>query len=244
MFYDGDLIDATGPEARSLIGWEGLPNPKFPIIFHGVDGENEREGNSPSWFNQSEILQAMQYVRFLCDSRRVRPEEIGIISPYQKQVKKLRIALSLNRLYNSVTVGSCEQFQGQERRVIIITTVRTNSDLLESDRRHNLGFLSNPKRFNVAVTRAKSLLILIGSPQLLMEDPYWSELIRLCISRSGVAGIPPPSDEDIQARGHMLQLIRENQGEPDESGSDGDGSDDNNTAPAADGMAPNNQDNL
>ena len=61
-------------------------------------------------------------------------------------------------------VGSTEMFQGQERRVIIISTVRSSKEWVTSDQRHNLGFLANPKRYNVAVTRAKALLIVVGNP--------------------------------------------------------------------------------
>jgi helicase MOV-10 len=57
--------------------------------------------------------------------------------------------------------------QGREKRIIIISTVRANAALLEVDYQHNLGFLANPKRFNVAITRPKALLIVIGDPDVL-----------------------------------------------------------------------------
>ena len=50
-------------------------------------------------------------------------------------------------------VGSVEEFQGQERTVILVSCVRSTSDHVQFDLEHNLGFLRNPKRFNVAVTR-------------------------------------------------------------------------------------------
>jgi helicase MOV-10 len=72
------------------------------------------------------------------------------------QVQKIRQLLSKQNLDGEIKVGSTELFQGQERRVIIISTVRSSSEWIDSDRSHNLGFLDNPKRFNVAITRAQA----------------------------------------------------------------------------------------
>ena len=54
--------------------------------------------------------------------------------------------------------------------MIIISTVRSNADHIGFDLKHNLGFLDNPKRFNVAVTRAQALLIIVGNPSVLGRD--------------------------------------------------------------------------
>ena len=70
-------------------------------------------------------------------------------------------------------VGSTEQFQGQERAVMIISTVRSNKEYLELDKRFSLGFLSNPKRFNVSLTRAQAGCIIVGDPEILALDPLW-----------------------------------------------------------------------
>jgi helicase MOV-10 len=68
-------------------------------------------------------------------------------------------------------VGSVEEFQGQERRAILISTVRSSHDHLEFDAKHRLGFLANPKRFNVSITRAKALIVIVGNPAILLHDP-------------------------------------------------------------------------
>ena len=90
-------------------------------------------------------------------AKRLVEDDIGIITPYNKQAQKLKRLLRMEGL-EKVKVGSTETFQGQERRVIIISTVRSSEDYVSSDVLHNLGFLENPKRFNVAVTRAQALL--------------------------------------------------------------------------------------
>ncbi|KAL8585610.1 hypothetical protein ACOMHN_067055 [Nucella lapillus] len=109
----------------------------------------------------------------------VGPHDIGVITPYRKQVGCVyrcglcvqveKVRMLTERLgMPRVKVGSVEEFQGQERRAVIISTVRSNERLVRSDVRHVLGFLSNAKRFNVAITRAQALLVVIGNPHVLV----------------------------------------------------------------------------
>ena len=79
----------------SLIGqWDGLPKKGFPVLFHSVIGEDMREERSPSFFNTSEAAVVLNYVEDLLQTRhggiKLKPEDIGIISPYRKQVCALR----------------------------------------------------------------------------------------------------------------------------------------------------------
>lgn len=74
-----------------------------------------------------------------------------------------------------------EEFQGQERRVILVSTVRSNPEYTEC----NLGFVRNEKRFNVAVTRAKALLIIVGNSLVLRSDPSWAQFIDYCKEKGG-----------------------------------------------------------
>ena len=57
----------------------------------------------------------------------------------------------------------------QERRVIIVSTVRSTPQYVLTDKQYKLGFLQNPKRFNVAITRAQALLIVVGNPRILIQ---------------------------------------------------------------------------
>lgn len=213
FFYDNDLIASADLfRAYSLTKWEHLPSQNFPIIFHGIQGADTREGNSPSWFNPDEASLVKHYVNLLVNETRTNKcklSEIGVVTPYRKQVEKIRTLLKANH-FKDVTVGSVEEFQGSERRVIIISTVRSSTEFLESDNRHKLGFLSNPKRFNVAITRAQALLIVIGNPEILQYDKYWDGFIRFCMKHGAYVGCryePVSTIQQDEISDEMLRAI-------------------------------------
>ncbi|NWU92314.1 SDE3 helicase, partial [Upupa epops] len=226
LFYDSELraYESDGLDVRSLYcNWEELPNRGFPIIFHGVCGEDRREANSPSFFNTAEIEVLVHYLKKLLQSRgmggcpSVSPKEVGIISPYRKQVEKIRRAItSLDPTLRALPdikllkVGSVEEFQGQERRIILISTVRSCSDYFQLDQNFKLGFLKNPKRFNVAITRAKALLIVVGNPAVLSKDQHWHRFLSYCREQGGYTGYPwedeSPAEDELATELHALQL--------------------------------------
>jgi helicase MOV-10 len=194
QFYDMELQACGNTELTSLAcDWIGLPKKGFPLIFHGVKGKDQREGNSPSYFNIQEADVVMRYVEHLLADRfrgrKLLQGDIGIITPYRKQVEKIK-KLFKKKKWDDITVGSVEEFQGQERLVIIISTVRSTIALLEEDYKFQLGFLRNPKRFNVALTRSKALLITVGDPDVLQCDVCWRELIFFCKDNGGYKGCP------------------------------------------------------
>ena len=122
------------------------------------------------------------------------------------------IRSSLN--LQAIKVGSVEEFQGQERKVIIISTVRSNPNYIEQDLAHNLGFLRNEKRFNVAITRAKALLVIVGNPLVLGLDPYWGEMVNFCRSNGAInnwnpnVGVNGSSDSAMHAMVSSLERMR------------------------------------
>ncbi|XP_006157650.1 RNA helicase Mov10l1 isoform X1 [Tupaia chinensis] len=127
LFYHRELQVCADPKVvTSLLGWAKLPRRDFPLIFHGVRGSEAREGRSPSWFNPAEAVQAMRYCCLLARSisSQVPASDIGVITPYRKQVEKIKILLRNVDLMD-IKVGSVEEFQGQEYLVIIISTVGT-----------------------------------------------------------------------------------------------------------------------
>ncbi|NXY16778.1 SDE3 helicase, partial [Atrichornis clamosus] len=226
LFYDSELkvCESDGLDVRNLYcNWEELPKKGFPIIFHGVRGEDQREAKSPSFFNTTEIEVLVHYLKKLLQSQgkggcpTVSPKDIGIISPYRKQVEKIRKAITsldpdLQKLpdISQLKVGSVEEFQGQERHVILISTVRSCSTYLQFDQTFRLGFLKNPKRLNVAITRAKALLIVVGNPAVLCKDHHWHRFLRYCKEEGGYTGCPYEgeitAEDRIADELHALQL--------------------------------------
>ncbi|XP_017290246.2 RNA helicase Mov10l1 isoform X2 [Kryptolebias marmoratus] len=201
LFYQGELcFKAPRDVVESLCEWKTLPKKGFPLIFHGVRGTEMREGNNPSWFNPAEAVQVMLYCCQLAKklSNPVDVSDIGIIAPYRKQCEKIRLLLGKVGL-SDIKVGSVEEFQGQEFLVIIMSTVRSNESVESADLQSSLGFLANPKRFNVAITRSKALFLVVGNPHILIRDPCFRALLQYCYNNGVYLGCDaPPFLRDTQ----------------------------------------------
>lgn len=130
----------------------------------------------------------------ILNDHEISQKDIGVVTPYNKQVQVIRDLCDKNDFQN-VTIGTAEVFQGQEKPVIIISTVGTNGVVGFTDDprvRPKLNFNNNQacnffrvffslQRFNVMVTRPKCLLILVGDvDDTLSEAENWKELIDFC----------------------------------------------------------------
>jgi predicted DNA helicase len=100
----------------------------------------------------------------------ISEDDIGIISPYADQVKIIQDM-------TPVEVKTVDGFQGREKEIIIISTVRSNEN-------GNIGFLKDLRRLNVAITRAKRKLIIIGNANTLKDNPTYERLIKFCEDRN------------------------------------------------------------
>uniref|UniRef100_A0A336N6D0 CSON007516 protein n=1 Tax=Culicoides sonorensis TaxID=179676 RepID=A0A336N6D0_CULSO len=209
LFYDGELIPKAGPTITDVaLKWHLLPNRNVPIIFHATEGRTAKEMNSFSLYNQKEVSQVIYYVREIVknglNGQSVPLSEIGVISPYRRQCQELRG--NFKRFgWKEIEVGSVEQFQGQEKTVIILSTVRSFTK--------SIGFLDNPKRLNVSITRAKSLLIIIGNPYTLQLDENWYQLIKFCKEKLTCTGsifdLRPPNGKCVDENGKTVQTYEE-----------------------------------
>ncbi|XP_058465257.1 putative helicase MOV-10 isoform X3 [Malaya genurostris] len=184
QFYDSELISvASKDEVLLAENWKWLPNKSFPIILHTVFGNNEQINNSKSLANFKEIETVEFYLEFIMragvNGRKISQDEIGIVSPYQLQAQQLR-QMCLRKEWPSIEIGSVEQYQGREKLIIILSTVRSHTS--------GVGFLNNVKRLNVAMTRAKALLIVIGNSYTLQTDPNWYEFIEYCTKYKATVG--------------------------------------------------------
>ncbi|XP_012230039.2 probable RNA helicase armi [Linepithema humile] len=194
LFYESELcpqISVTDSKEAKLLQILKAELPQRngsppAIVFHGINGENCRDLESPSWYNPQEATQVYLYLLRLYKYG-LEPNDIGVITPYLKQVLQIKdLLLELN--VKLPKVSSVEGFQGQERKVIILSTVRSCNNLINEDVKHALGFIASPKRFNVALTRARSLLIILGNPTTLSLDPYWRSVLTYCINHDAYTG--------------------------------------------------------
>lgn len=183
LFYNDTLIASAADV--NLLQWSGLPNPRIPILFQGCDSEESWIDEGASWYNDGEIR---EIVRIIQDLRSERPEikqsEIAVITPWKEQVWRLRAKLRSVSLHG-VDVGHVEAYQGAEFRVTILSCVRSRSRFLDTDRQANMGLFNEPKRFNVAITRAKELLVVVGNANLLKADPFWNGFLQVML-RNGL----------------------------------------------------------
>ncbi|KAK0163342.1 hypothetical protein PV327_007034 [Microctonus hyperodae] len=214
LFYDlelkANLSATTSPEAELLRSIalilptrDGQPP---AIVFHGINGENCQDSDSPSWYNPAEATQVYLYLLRLYDCG-ISENDIGIIAPYKKQVSQIR-ALLTELDMQLPKIGSVEEFQGQERKIIILSTVRSNNKYVNDDVKYSLGFIASPRRLNVAITRARSLIIIIGNPNLLTQDPYWRSVLNYCIKNKSYTGCDFPLG-NIEANYDKLKEIDE-----------------------------------
>ncbi|XP_052860194.1 putative helicase MOV-10 [Anopheles cruzii] len=182
QFYEGELRAKAPPASTHwAIGWDRLPNPEFPMMFHSVTGNMIQDQFTLSYMNKEEAFLVLQYAQLLMSGsvggKILSQSDIGILTPYSRQVAYIKNGLVLLGL-EDIEVGSAEQYQGREKAVMIVSTVRSQ--------RSTVGFLADPRRLNVTMTRAKALMIIIGNEDNLSHDATWKKLLSFIISNKGL----------------------------------------------------------
>lgn len=174
-FYGGMLQSAPEVKYRSILDFD---TPITWVNTEEMDCNEEFIGESYGRINKPEaeltISQLKEYItkigreRFL--SERI---DVGVISPYKAQVQYLRQLIKKDAFFKPyrqlITVNTVDGFQGQERDVILISLVRANE-------KGEIGFLGDLRRMNVAITRARMKLIILGNAATLTRHSFYKKL--------------------------------------------------------------------
>ncbi|CAM9930106.1 unnamed protein product, partial [Heterosigma akashiwo] len=165
MFYDGLLQDGVGADERRLsrLGFP-WPQPDKPMLFQNVPGLEEISGCGKSYLNRTEAFAVKEVVTRLLKGG-ARPDQVGVVTPYEGQR-----AFVIERLCNEVEVASVDSFQGREKDFIVLTCVR-------SDEFRGIDILCNPFRLNVMLTRAQYSVVVVGNARVLSKNPLWHALV-------------------------------------------------------------------
>ena len=174
-FYDGKLLD--GPKMAQLRAqpWHqsGI---LAPYRFFDVQGTHQSAPRGHSLINRAEIEVALKlFDRLVTDCKGYDfMNKVGIITPYKSQLRELRSRFAIeygDSILSRVEFNTTDAFQGREAEVIIFSCVRASTN-------GSIGFLSDIRRMNVGITRAKSSLWVLGNAQSLMHGEFWGQLIQ------------------------------------------------------------------
>ncbi|EFA76857.1 putative splicing endonuclease [Heterostelium album PN500] len=170
-FYMNVLED--GPNVKNYTE-EFYKDPRFgPFIFYDIYDSNEESGPGHSLKNVTEAKLVALLITNLENSFPNIKKSIGVITPYKQQVHEIKRRIS--PVNQDIDVSSVDGFQGREKDIIIFSCVRAH-------RGGTIGFLSDVRRMNVGLTRARSSLIVIGNSNLLKLNPDWEALVMHSIN--------------------------------------------------------------
>ena len=174
-FYGSQVESAPQVRHRSILDWETAIT---WIDTSDLDGQEEMVGDGYGRINRAEaqltIATLTGYVERIGRERMLDEHlDVAIISPYRAQVQHLRQLVrrndTLRPLRNRIAVNTVDGFQGQERDIVIISLVRANDE-------GQIGFLRDLRRMNVAITRARCKLFILGSVSTLTRHPFYRKL--------------------------------------------------------------------
>ena len=167
-FYDGKLEDGVNKSDREAPAGMLWPDWDAPLAFLPVEGEELLSPDGASKENLVEASWVVKILMGLIEEGGLEFSDIGIVTPYAGQVRAIRDMIP--ETMQDVEVRTVDGYQGREKDVIIFSSVRSNSD-------GNVGFLSDGRRLNVALTRSKRGLIVVGDPETLKHDENWNAWI-------------------------------------------------------------------
>ncbi|RKP00761.1 hypothetical protein CXG81DRAFT_1694, partial [Caulochytrium protostelioides] len=175
-FYGGKLIDGPGMDASRVSPWHQAQNSRSalrPYQFFNVVGQEARHGHAIYNVDEARaVVETINYIAAMSPDEALG-KQIGVITFYKGQVKRIRELLQArfgSHVHEYVDVNSVDAFQGQEKEIIILSTVRASNNA-------SVGFIDDKRRINVALTRARSTLILLGNQATLMRNTTWGAIV-------------------------------------------------------------------
>ena len=169
-FYDGNLQNGITSDERTYFINFPWPNQKIPTFFYHIVGKEEFSASGTSYLNREEAEFIETIIKSLLKCN-VKPEQIGIITPYEGQRCYILSRILKNITSTEIEVSSVDSFQGREKDYIIMSCVRSNNH-------HGIGFLDDPRRLNVSLTRSRYGLILVGNANTLSNHQLWINLLN------------------------------------------------------------------
>lgn len=174
-FYEGSLQNGVAHEERTMpqLAFPWVSSSK-PMLFYASLGPEEISASGTSYLNRAEAANVERVVSLFLKCG-VSPAQLGVVTPYEGQRAYLtsymvRQGLLRSELYQEIEVASVDAFQGREKDFILLSCVRSNEG-------QGLGFVNDPRRLNVALTRARYGLVLFGNPKVLSRSPLWNNLL-------------------------------------------------------------------
>jgi ATP-dependent RNA/DNA helicase IGHMBP2 len=185
QFYEGKLVAHETVRHAGLEDYDLRFAPDLPVEFLDTAGFGFQELTIPesrSTANPEEAdLLIKRLEQLLAPYDQAEHEEdlltIGVIAPYRAQINYLKDAIEENDelagllTHRMLSVGTVDSFQGQERDIIAISLTRSNNQ-------GEIGFLSDIRRMNVGMTRARKKLLLVGDSSTLTSNPFFKALIE------------------------------------------------------------------
>ena len=174
-FYEGTLQNGVTISDRDYKGIDfPWPTENKPMFFYACLGQEETSASGTSFLNRTEATQCEKIVTYFLRSG-ITPAQIGVITPYDGQRAYIighmqKFGNLRPQLYQDIEVASVDAFQGREKDFIILSCVRSND-------RQGIGFLNDPRRLNVALTRARYGVAILGNPKVLSKQHLWNNLL-------------------------------------------------------------------
>jgi superfamily I DNA and/or RNA helicase len=184
-FYGGKVQTAPQIKYRGILDYD------LPMVWvdtSDLDIHEEFVGESFGRINKIEaeltLNELKKYFTKIGKTRILEERiDVGIISPYRAQVQYLRRLIKKNEFYKPyrhlISVNTVDGFQGQERDIIVISLVRSNDE-------GQIGFLRDLRRMNVAITRARMKLIILGDAKTMTRHPFYKKLFEYVQAMQGL----------------------------------------------------------